>query len=155
MKMINEGRIELSVNAALTIPADLWLPGHRGAKIKKLADALAQCGEIGWLRVESLNPAGQASQLSTLNPEPACGHPQSRCPICGWIHDAAFTQINTGQTGNITTGKCQSSLLTLKLQLPTKSHVGRFIQANLSAVKMQGWIRRKDCAHHSDFLGNL
>jgi len=104
MKMINEDRIELSVNAALTVPADRWLPDHRGAKIKKLANALAQCGEIGWLRVESLNPAGQASQLSTLNPAPAYGHPERRCPICGWIHDAAFTQINTGQTGNITIG---------------------------------------------------
>jgi hypothetical protein len=40
------------------IPADRWSPDNRGAEIKKLADALTQRGEIVWLRVESLNPAG-------------------------------------------------------------------------------------------------
>jgi hypothetical protein len=54
--MINQDRIELSVNANLTIPTDRWSPDNRGAEIKKLADALTQRGEIVWLRVASLNP---------------------------------------------------------------------------------------------------
>jgi hypothetical protein len=88
MKMILDDRIELSMNATLKIPADHWSPSNRSAEIKNLADALAHLGEIGWLRVEPLHPAG-------------AGIPQSHCPVCGWIHDPGFTQIDTGQLRNI------------------------------------------------------
>lgn len=81
----------LSVNSTLKIPVEHWQPENRSAEIKRVADALAQIGEVNGLCVESGKSLAAAPPLGA-------------CPVCGWIHDARFTQINTGQDGVITLG---------------------------------------------------
>jgi hypothetical protein len=81
----------LSVNSTLKIPVDHWQPENRSAEIKKVADALAQIGEVDGLKVESAkNIADTRCQVA--------------CPVCGWIHDAGFTQIKASQDEVITLG---------------------------------------------------
>ena len=81
----------LSVNSMLKIPIEHWQPENRSAEIKKVADALAQIGELAQLNVESTKSLQGA-------------HRQVDCPVCGWIHDAGFTQIKTNQEQVITLG---------------------------------------------------
>lgn len=79
----------LSVNSTLKIPVEHWQPENRSAEIKKLADALAQIGEVDGLKVESTKSLDDA-------------HRQVVCRVCGWIHDAGFTQLKTNQDKIIT-----------------------------------------------------
>ncbi|MGO8682115.1 MAG: hypothetical protein ACLPYZ_00740 [Limisphaerales bacterium] len=87
----SQGSVILSVNSTLKIPLEHWQPENRSAEIKKVADALAQIGELGGLKVES------TKSISDI-------HHQDVCPVCGWVHDAGFTQIKTNQDEVITLG---------------------------------------------------
>lgn len=78
----------LSVNSTLKIPVEHWRPENQGAEIKKLADALAQIGELKDFKVES------ARNISEI-------HDQNACAVCGWIHDAGFTQIKPAHDSTI------------------------------------------------------
>jgi hypothetical protein len=74
----------LGVNAGLKIPADAWLPANRSTTIKKIADALSRVGELTKIAMtQALSGIGRSS---TQN-----------CAVCGWIHDAGFTQIQIGE----------------------------------------------------------
>jgi hypothetical protein len=70
----------LSVNSQIKVPASCWHPEHRSATIKQIADLQSAAGELQGL---SVHAAG--SGTPQLMP-PAC-------QVCGWIHDAEFTQI--------------------------------------------------------------
>jgi hypothetical protein len=83
-KTESQESVILSVNSTLKIPAEHWRPENRSAEMKKMADALGQFGELDQFNVESSNSIGDA-------------HRQDVCPVCGWIHDAGFTQIKTNQ----------------------------------------------------------
>jgi hypothetical protein len=76
----NEESVILTVNAQIKIPANRWHPDKRSGEIKRITDGLAQSGELSQIMVQSTE-AGLAPQT------------RSRCLICGWLHDAAFTQI--------------------------------------------------------------
>jgi hypothetical protein len=90
-KVESRESVILSVNSTLKIPVEHWQPENRSAEIKKVADALAQIGELAQLNVESTKSIDDA-------------HRQVVCPVCGWIHDAGFTQIKTNQDEVITLG---------------------------------------------------
>lgn len=90
-KTESQESVILSVNSTLKIPVAHWRPENRSAEIKKLADALAQIGEVDGLKVESTRGIGDIRQ-------------QDACPVCGWIHDAGFTQIKTVPDEVITLG---------------------------------------------------
>lgn len=70
----------LSVNYQLKVPASWWHPEQQGATIKQIADARPQACQLSGLSVQEAGSG--AVQLM-----------QPACPVCGWIHDAAFTQI--------------------------------------------------------------
>jgi len=59
--------------------------------MKKVADALALLGELEEFQVK---PTGNM----------AANQGQSICKICGWVHDAGFTQIKTDQGDGIQLG---------------------------------------------------
>jgi hypothetical protein len=90
-KTESQESVILSVNSTLKIPVEHWRPENRSAEIKKLADALAQIGEVDGLKVES------AKSISGTRDQVAC-------PVCGLVHDAGFTQIKTSQEGVIMLG---------------------------------------------------
>jgi len=90
-KTESQESVILSVNSTLKIPVDHWQPENRSAEIKKVADALAQIGELAQLNVESTKSIDDA-------------HRQAVCPVCSWVHDAGFTQIKTNQEQVITLG---------------------------------------------------
>lgn len=81
----------VSVNSKLKIPLEHWKPENRSAEIKKMADALAQFGELDQFNVESSKSIDDA-------------HRQNVCRVCGRIHDAGFTQIKGNQDEVITLG---------------------------------------------------
>jgi hypothetical protein len=81
----------LSVNATLKIPVEHWRPENRAAEIKKVADALAQIGEVDGLSVKPGMSYG------------APPHPDA-CQVCGWVHDPGFTQIKTNHDETIVLG---------------------------------------------------
>ncbi len=70
----------LSVNAQLKVPAEWWRPENRSALLKGILDAQAQAGEVVGISVQ---PAGSPPAI----PPPAA------CAVCGWQHDAGFTQV--------------------------------------------------------------
>jgi hypothetical protein len=78
-KTESQESVILSVNSTLKIPVEHWRPENRSTEIKKVADALAQVGEVDGLEVKSTRSIGNA------------------CPICGSVHDAGFTQIKPTQ----------------------------------------------------------
>jgi hypothetical protein len=90
-KTESEDSVILSVNSKLKVPAEHWQPENRSAEIKKVADALAQIGEVDGLDVESAKGIDDAK-------------PQEICPVCSWVHDAGFTQIKANQEGVVTLG---------------------------------------------------
>ncbi|MDE3066805.1 MAG: hypothetical protein KGJ60_04550, partial [Verrucomicrobiota bacterium] len=78
----------VSVNSKLKIPAEHWRPENRSAERKKVEDALAQFGEVEDFEVKSSENFAR----------------QDVCRVCGWVHDAGFTQIKANQNGVITLG---------------------------------------------------
>jgi hypothetical protein len=81
----------LTVNSTLKIPVEHWRPENRSAEIKKVADALALLGEVEGLKIEDPKSTGNRVHHAV-------------CPVCGWIHDAGFTQIKIGDGAVITLG---------------------------------------------------
>lgn len=79
-KTESQESVILSVNAQLKVPADWWRPENRSALIKGIMDAQAQAGEVVGISVQ---PAGSPPAL----PPPAA------CAVCGWQHDAGFSQV--------------------------------------------------------------
>ena len=78
-KAQREDSVILSVNSQIKVPASAWHPENRSATIKGIADCLAQGGEL--------------EQINVVRGEAPGG---GACPVCGWIHDAGFTAIQTG-----------------------------------------------------------
>ena len=110
-KTESQESVILSVNSTLKIPVDHWRPENRSAEIKKLADALAQIGEVDGLKVESAQTVGGA-------------HLQDVCPVCGWIHDAGFTQIKTNQDAVILLGGILPDIVALVHRAHEKGFTG-------------------------------
>jgi hypothetical protein len=75
-KAEREDSVILTVNSKIKIPAHAWHPQNRSATMKALADHLSQDG-----------------QLEQFNVEQAETPAQGTCPVCGWIHDPAFTAL--------------------------------------------------------------
>jgi hypothetical protein len=75
-----EESVILSVNSQLKVPASWWHAENRTATMKLIADAQAQAGEIVGFGVQAAGHTGNQLTAQT-------------CPVCGWIHDASFTQI--------------------------------------------------------------
>jgi len=90
----------LSVNSTLKIPVEHWQPENRNAEIKKVADALAKIGELAQLNIESIKSIDDV-------------HRQVVCPVCGWVHDAGFTQIKANQGEVITLGGILKDIVAL------------------------------------------
>jgi hypothetical protein len=75
-----EESIILTVNSKIKVPAHRWRSDKRGETIRQLADAYAGAGELVDFQV--------GTSLSGGDPQvPAA------CAVCGWRHDAGFTQI--------------------------------------------------------------
>jgi hypothetical protein len=70
----------LSVNSQIKVPASCWHPEHRSATIKQIADLQSAAGELQDLRVHAADSG--TPQLT-----------QPACLVCGWMHDAEFTQM--------------------------------------------------------------
>ena len=70
----------LSFNAQLKVPAESWRPENRSATIARICAAQAQAGELEQFSVQ---PAGS----------PPAIQPPTACAVCGWQHDAGFTQV--------------------------------------------------------------
>jgi hypothetical protein len=75
-----EESVILSVNSQLKVPASCWKPENRGETIKQIAEQFSLTGNLESLSVQ---PAGAAAMQI----------PPATCPVCGWVHDAGFTQI--------------------------------------------------------------
>jgi len=75
-----ETSVILSVNYQLKVPASWWDSEQQSATIKQIADSRPQVGQLTGLSVQA---AG--SPLAQLM--------QPACLVCGWIHDAEFTQM--------------------------------------------------------------
>ena len=110
-KSESQESVILSVNSTLKIPVDHWRPENRSAEIKKLADALAQIGELAQLNVES------AKSIADV-------HRQAVCPVCGWMHDAGFTQIKASQDEVITLGGLLPDIVALVHRAHEKGFTG-------------------------------
>ncbi|HTR41667.1 MAG TPA: hypothetical protein VMH87_08640 [Pseudomonadales bacterium] len=83
--------IVLPVNAKLKISAELWRPENRSATIKLVADVHGQIGEIVEFTI---------GQPDNIREQPN----RKSCDICGWIHDAGFTQIRVSSDQVISLG---------------------------------------------------
>jgi hypothetical protein len=76
--------VVLKVNAELKVPAARWHPQMRSDKIKEITETLARAGVLQSIAVAPVaDGAGKPGAES--------------CAICGWTHDAGFTQIVTGE----------------------------------------------------------
>jgi len=75
----SQDSVILMVNAQLKVPANRWKPEGRGNVIKAITDGLSRGGEVSQINVE---PGGTLNQLRGPH-----------CSVCGFAHDAAFTQI--------------------------------------------------------------
>ncbi len=84
-----EDSVILSVNSQIKVPASCWHPEHRSATIKQIADLHSA---VGKLEDFSVRPAG--------NGVPQLAQPP--CRVCGWIHDAEFTQMKRDGSEAIT-----------------------------------------------------
>ncbi len=106
-KTDSQESVILSVNSTLKIPVDHWHPENRSTTMKKVMDALAKIGEVDGIEI---------------NPTPSTANPnrQAGCPVCGWIHDAGFTQIRTSQDEIITLGGILPDIVTLVHQAHAK-----------------------------------
>jgi len=101
----------VSVNSKLKIPLEHWKPENRSGEIKKLADALGQFGELEQLNVETAKSIGDIRQ-------------QAVCPVCGWIHDAGFTQIKISQEEVATLGGILPDIVALVHKAHAKGLAG-------------------------------
>ena len=79
-KVQAEDSIILSVNSQIKVPASCWYPEHRSSTIKQIADLQSAAGELQGLSVQAAG--NERAQIV-----------QPACPVCGWMHDANFTQI--------------------------------------------------------------
>jgi hypothetical protein len=78
----------LEVNAGLKIPTGAWLPENQSTTIKKIADALSTVGELCKIAM-TLTGSGIGRFFT------------DSCAVCGWAHDAGFTQIKIGEGDTI------------------------------------------------------
>jgi hypothetical protein len=75
----SEDSVILMVNAQLKVPASCWKPESRGNVMKAITDALSLGGEVSQINVQT---EGARNELR-----------DRPCPVCGFAHDHAFTQI--------------------------------------------------------------
>ncbi len=75
----SEDSMILTVNAQLKVPASRWKPESRGNVMKAITDALSLGGEVSQINVQTEEARNE------LRDRP--------CPVCGFAHDHAFTQI--------------------------------------------------------------